>query len=72
MPQARGGKRGRSPGPQAGRAHHRPLRRRHRHHHPEPSMTASSLRGPSDPTVQPVPASVVEQVDAADTTLSNP
>ncbi|MER5792579.1 2-amino-4-hydroxy-6-hydroxymethyldihydropteridine diphosphokinase [Streptomyces sp. NPDC001980] len=35
-------------------------------------MTASSLRGPSDPTVQPVPASVVEQVDAADTTLSNP
>ncbi|MEE1756728.1 2-amino-4-hydroxy-6-hydroxymethyldihydropteridine diphosphokinase [Streptomyces sp. SP18CS02] len=26
----------------------------------------------SDPTVQPVPASVVEQVDAADTTLSNP
>ncbi|MEU9188043.1 2-amino-4-hydroxy-6-hydroxymethyldihydropteridine diphosphokinase [Streptomyces sp. NPDC048484] len=26
----------------------------------------------SDPTVQPVPASVVEQVDAADTTLHNP
>lgn len=26
----------------------------------------------SDPTVQPVPASVVHQVDAADTTLSNP
>ncbi|MCM2391113.1 2-amino-4-hydroxy-6-hydroxymethyldihydropteridine diphosphokinase [Streptomyces albipurpureus] len=26
----------------------------------------------SDPTVQPVPASVVEQVDAADATLSNP
>jgi 2-amino-4-hydroxy-6-hydroxymethyldihydropteridine diphosphokinase len=26
----------------------------------------------SDPTVQPVPASVVDQVDAADTTLSNP
>ncbi|MFD4012390.1 2-amino-4-hydroxy-6-hydroxymethyldihydropteridine diphosphokinase [Streptomyces albidoflavus] len=26
----------------------------------------------SDPTVQPVPASVVEQVDAADVTLSNP
>ncbi|MGY0017726.1 2-amino-4-hydroxy-6-hydroxymethyldihydropteridine diphosphokinase [Streptomyces sp. cg35] len=26
----------------------------------------------SDPTVQPVPTSVVEQVDAADTTLSNP
>ncbi|MCP9957950.1 MULTISPECIES: 2-amino-4-hydroxy-6-hydroxymethyldihydropteridine diphosphokinase [Streptomyces] len=29
-------------------------------------------RTPSDPTVQPVPASVTEQVDAADTTLSNP
>ncbi|MFF2849823.1 2-amino-4-hydroxy-6-hydroxymethyldihydropteridine diphosphokinase [Streptomyces sp. NPDC058001] len=28
--------------------------------------------GQSDPTVQPVPASVVAQVDAADTTLSNP
>ncbi|MGP3923975.1 2-amino-4-hydroxy-6-hydroxymethyldihydropteridine diphosphokinase [Streptomyces sp. 8N616] len=26
----------------------------------------------SDPTVQPVPASVVQQVDAADVTLSNP
>ncbi|MBI0381275.1 2-amino-4-hydroxy-6-hydroxymethyldihydropteridine diphosphokinase, partial [Streptomyces albiflaviniger] len=26
----------------------------------------------SDPTVQPVPTSVVEQVDAADVTLSNP
>ncbi|WP_431984809.1 2-amino-4-hydroxy-6-hydroxymethyldihydropteridine diphosphokinase [Streptomyces qinglanensis] len=26
----------------------------------------------SDPTVQPVPASVVQQVDAADTTLHNP
>ncbi|WP_415948220.1 2-amino-4-hydroxy-6-hydroxymethyldihydropteridine diphosphokinase [Streptomyces sp. KLOTTS4A1] len=26
----------------------------------------------SDPTVQPVPASVVERVDAADTTLQNP
>jgi 2-amino-4-hydroxy-6-hydroxymethyldihydropteridine diphosphokinase len=26
----------------------------------------------SDPTVQPVPASVVERVDAADSTLSNP
>ncbi|MEU3963836.1 2-amino-4-hydroxy-6-hydroxymethyldihydropteridine diphosphokinase [Streptomyces buecherae] len=26
----------------------------------------------SDPTVQPVPSSVVEQVDAADVTLSNP
>lgn len=30
------------------------------------------LNAPSDPTVQPVPASVVEAVDAADTTLSNP
>ncbi|MFP3992545.1 2-amino-4-hydroxy-6-hydroxymethyldihydropteridine diphosphokinase [Streptomyces sp. E11-3] len=30
------------------------------------------MKTPSDPTVQPVPASVVEQVDAADTTLSNP
>ncbi|MFJ8695028.1 2-amino-4-hydroxy-6-hydroxymethyldihydropteridine diphosphokinase [Streptomyces roseolilacinus] len=29
-------------------------------------------RTPSDPTVQPVPASVTAQVDAADTTLSNP
>ncbi|MBV1941569.1 2-amino-4-hydroxy-6-hydroxymethyldihydropteridine diphosphokinase [Streptomyces sp. BV286] len=28
--------------------------------------------GQSDPTVQPVPASVVERVDAADTTLQNP
>lgn len=28
--------------------------------------------GQSDPTVQPVPASVVEKVDAADTTLHNP
>ncbi|CAL9462985.1 2-amino-4-hydroxy-6-hydroxymethyldihydropteridinepyrophosphokinase [Streptomyces sp. enrichment culture] len=35
-------------------------------------MTASSAGGPSDPTVQPVPASVVEKVDAADTTLHNP
>lgn len=35
-------------------------------------MTASFTEGQSDPTVQPVPASVVEQVDAADTTLSNP
>ncbi|GAQ54758.1 2-amino-4-hydroxy-6-hydroxymethyldihydropteridine diphosphokinase [Streptomyces acidiscabies] len=30
------------------------------------------MRPPADPTVQPVPASVVEQVDAADTTLHNP
>ncbi|MFE6620438.1 2-amino-4-hydroxy-6-hydroxymethyldihydropteridine diphosphokinase [Streptomyces sp. NPDC057740] len=35
-------------------------------------MTAPFIKGPSDPTVQPVPASVVEQVDAADTTLHNP
>jgi 2-amino-4-hydroxy-6-hydroxymethyldihydropteridine diphosphokinase len=35
-------------------------------------MTASFTKGHSDPTVQPVPASVVETVDAADTTLHNP
>ncbi|GGZ14196.1 2-amino-4-hydroxy-6-hydroxymethyldihydropteridine diphosphokinase [Streptomyces poonensis] len=35
-------------------------------------MTASFTEGPSDPTVQPVPASVVEKVDAADSTLHNP
>ncbi|MFD4814764.1 2-amino-4-hydroxy-6-hydroxymethyldihydropteridine diphosphokinase, partial [Streptomyces sp. NPDC058418] len=36
-------------------------------------MTVFSTDGPqSDPTVQPVPASVVAQVDAADVTLSNP
>jgi len=35
-------------------------------------MTASFIEGHSDPTVQPVPASVVEKVDAADTTLHNP
>ncbi|WP_399887013.1 2-amino-4-hydroxy-6-hydroxymethyldihydropteridine diphosphokinase [Streptomyces sp. BBFR51] len=35
-------------------------------------MSAPFAGGPSDPTVQPVPASVIEQVDAADTTLSNP
>lgn len=35
-------------------------------------MTASLTEGQSDPTVQPVPASVVERVDAADTTLHNP
>lgn len=34
-------------------------------------MTAS-FAGHSDPTVQPVPAAVVQQVDAADTTLHNP
>ncbi|CQR62685.1 2-amino-4-hydroxy-6-hydroxymethyldihydropteridine diphosphokinase [Streptomyces leeuwenhoekii] len=35
-------------------------------------MTASFTGGSSDPTVQPVPTSVVEKVDAADTTLHNP
>lgn len=35
-------------------------------------MTAFFTQGPTDPTVQPVPASVVAQVDAADTTLQNP
>ena len=35
-------------------------------------MTASFPPGPGDPTVQPVPASVTEKFDAADTTLSNP
>jgi len=35
-------------------------------------MSVPFTPGPSDPTVQPVPASVVEQVDAADSTLSNP
>lgn len=35
-------------------------------------MTTSFTGAHSDPTVQPVPASVVEQVDAADTTLHNP
>ncbi|MGW8065777.1 2-amino-4-hydroxy-6-hydroxymethyldihydropteridine diphosphokinase [Streptomyces ziwulingensis] len=35
-------------------------------------MSTSFTKGLSDPTVQPVPASVIEQVDAADTTLSNP
>ncbi|CAM5672481.1 2-amino-4-hydroxy-6-hydroxymethyldihydropteridinediphosphokinase OS=Streptomyces alboniger OX=132473 GN=folK PE=4 SV=1 [Streptomyces alboniger] len=35
-------------------------------------MTAPFTAGQSDPTVQPVPTSVVEQVDAADHTLSNP
>ena len=57
--------------PQAGRPDHGPPRRRDRHHHPEPSMTAFT-EGQSDPTVQPVPPSVVERVDAADTTLQNP
>ncbi|MEU1594155.1 2-amino-4-hydroxy-6-hydroxymethyldihydropteridine diphosphokinase [Streptomyces sp. NPDC005708] len=35
-------------------------------------MTAFFTWGQSDPTVQPVPASVVQRVDAADTTLQNP
>lgn len=35
-------------------------------------MTAFFTAGQSDPTVQPVPSSVVERVDAADTTLQNP
>ncbi|MBM7090925.1 2-amino-4-hydroxy-6-hydroxymethyldihydropteridine diphosphokinase [Streptomyces sp. SID9913] len=35
-------------------------------------MTRPSSTGHTDPTVQPVPASVVQQVDAADTTLQNP
>ncbi|MFS4093437.1 2-amino-4-hydroxy-6-hydroxymethyldihydropteridine diphosphokinase [Streptomyces sp. AF1A] len=35
-------------------------------------MTRPFLQGQSDPTVQPVPASVVQKVDAADTTLQNP
>ena len=35
-------------------------------------MTAYFAEGQGDPTVQPVPTAVVEQVDAADTTLQNP
>ncbi|UED85608.1 2-amino-4-hydroxy-6-hydroxymethyldihydropteridine diphosphokinase [Streptomyces profundus] len=35
-------------------------------------MTPSNAASSPDPTVQPVPASVVRQVDAADTTLHNP
>ncbi|MEU3555244.1 2-amino-4-hydroxy-6-hydroxymethyldihydropteridine diphosphokinase [Streptomyces fragilis] len=35
-------------------------------------MTPSRFPGAPDPTVQPVPVSVVEAVDAADSTLSNP
>ncbi|MGW8721294.1 2-amino-4-hydroxy-6-hydroxymethyldihydropteridine diphosphokinase [Streptomyces althioticus] len=35
-------------------------------------MTRPTTTGHTDPTVQPVPASVVEQVDAADATLQNP
>ncbi|GHF07087.1 2-amino-4-hydroxy-6-hydroxymethyldihydropteridine diphosphokinase [Streptomyces griseoluteus] len=35
-------------------------------------MTRPFRKGHSDPTVQPVPASVVQQVDDADSTLHNP
>ncbi|NJP50510.1 2-amino-4-hydroxy-6-hydroxymethyldihydropteridine diphosphokinase [Streptomyces sp. SBST2-5] len=35
-------------------------------------MTRPFTQGSTDPTVQPVPASVVERVDAADSTLQNP
>ncbi|MFJ3663069.1 2-amino-4-hydroxy-6-hydroxymethyldihydropteridine diphosphokinase [Streptomyces sp. NPDC090119] len=35
-------------------------------------MTRPFTKGHSDPTVQPVPASVVQQVDDADSTLHNP
>jgi 2-amino-4-hydroxy-6-hydroxymethyldihydropteridine diphosphokinase len=35
-------------------------------------MTPSSAASSHDPTVQPVPNAVVQQVDAADTTLHNP
>ncbi|MGW0995876.1 2-amino-4-hydroxy-6-hydroxymethyldihydropteridine diphosphokinase [Streptomyces sp. NPDC002520] len=35
-------------------------------------MTRPFAQGQSDPTVQPVPASVVQKVDDADTTLQNP
>lgn len=35
-------------------------------------MTPSSAANTPDPTVQPVPKSVVQQVDAADSTLHNP
>ncbi|MCX4818448.1 2-amino-4-hydroxy-6-hydroxymethyldihydropteridine diphosphokinase [Streptomyces sp. NBC_01142] len=76
MPEARRGRGGRGGRPQARRPDHRALRRCHHHDHPEPSMSVSSSFPSnwtqSDPTVQPVPASVVEQVDAADITLSNP
>ncbi|MGG2466056.1 2-amino-4-hydroxy-6-hydroxymethyldihydropteridine diphosphokinase [Streptomyces sp. RGM 3693] len=40
---------------------------------PAPATSRTShAASVNDPTVQPVPASVVEQVDAADVTLSNP
>ncbi|MER6051931.1 2-amino-4-hydroxy-6-hydroxymethyldihydropteridine diphosphokinase [Streptomyces sp. BHT-5-2] len=42
-------------------------------HQPAPATSRAAHTDPvNDPTVQPVPASVVEQVDAADITLSNP
>ena len=44
VPEARRGPGGGGRRPQAGRADHRSLRRRDHHHHPEPSMTASSPR----------------------------
>ncbi|MCK7627958.1 2-amino-4-hydroxy-6-hydroxymethyldihydropteridine diphosphokinase [Streptomyces sp. RS10V-4] len=40
--------------------------------HPAPATASRPAHHVNDPTVQPVPASVVEQVDAADVTLSNP
>ncbi|MFE7542756.1 2-amino-4-hydroxy-6-hydroxymethyldihydropteridine diphosphokinase [Streptomyces platensis] len=43
-----------------------------RHPTTTPHGAAAGHPGMGDPTVQPVPASVVEQVDAADVTLSNP
>ncbi|MFB7632931.1 2-amino-4-hydroxy-6-hydroxymethyldihydropteridine diphosphokinase [Streptomyces sp. NPDC056149] len=39
---------------------------------PAPAPRTSYANPVNDPTVQPVPVSVVEQVDAADITLSNP
>ncbi|MFE6690732.1 2-amino-4-hydroxy-6-hydroxymethyldihydropteridine diphosphokinase [Streptomyces sp. NPDC057743] len=39
---------------------------------PAPAPRTSHANPVNDPTVQPVPVSVVEQVDAADVTLSNP
>ncbi|SHL65805.1 MULTISPECIES: 2-amino-4-hydroxy-6-hydroxymethyldihydropteridine diphosphokinase [Streptomyces] len=39
---------------------------------PATPSRSSHVTPVNDPTVQPVPASVVEQVDAADVTLSNP
>ncbi|MFK0293088.1 2-amino-4-hydroxy-6-hydroxymethyldihydropteridine diphosphokinase [Streptomyces sp. NPDC090442] len=39
---------------------------------PAPASRTSHANPVNDPTVQPVPVSVVQQVDAADVTLSNP